>query len=385
MKNRLFLSISVIFLSCFAHLSVASSFAVAGSPDSPGQPQSRSHQRHNQQRFSRAYDLIQNGEYEKALVLLKQNIQETPDAPDIDYDYGWGILCLGKLCQFEEFVKFYEIMRMRYYSPSRALDGGNIRDWEDQLMNAKRAIFECPDVNSQGMVKRLIPIDDKAEQAYKRHVEDLIHRGSMGDRRAVEELQLNGAALAEYIAKGDLILTRDAALLDTNFIPGPKSVPSIRKLGNRASLYLPAPMQRAIDEYDSTFTVCSLNDYSSALKASYPYSDDNLPFVVLGDFNGDSIKDAAVLGRTSSRGMTLCILSSGPGFRAVPVDSGSGCGDIGGLEIYLTHVGPGTIKTSYEDYSLQLTTDAFDICYFEKGSTMYYYKDGKFLRYTTSD
>jgi hypothetical protein len=357
----------------------------ADRPDNPSEPQSRRHERHNQQRFSQAYNLIQNGEYGKALVLLKQNIEETPDAPDIDYDYGWGILCLGKLCQFEEFVRFYEIMRTRYYGTSRVHDRGRIRDWDDKLMEAKKALFECPDVNSQAMVKRLMPIDDKAERTYKLYIEDLIHRGSMGNHRAVEELQLNGAALAEYIAKGDLILAKDAALLDTNFIPAPQTVVSVRKLGDRASLSLPPSMQSALDKFDSTFKACSLGDYSSVLKDWYPYSDDNLPFVVLGDFNGDSVKDAAIQGQTKSQGMIICILSTRTGFQVLPVDSGASCGDNGGLEIYLTHVGPGLIKTSFEENSLQLTTDAFNICYFEKASTLYYYKDGKFLQYTTSD
>jgi hypothetical protein len=57
----------------------------------------------------------------------------------------------------------------------------------------------------------------------------------------------------------------------------------------------------------------------------------------------------------------------------------------GPLGEYLTYQKPGTIRSGHEKQPLTLTTDAFQIVFFEKAAALYYYKDGAFRKYFTAD
>ena len=65
-------------------------------------------------RFQEAYALIQNGHFRTALTLLQRNIAETPDAGDIDYAYGWAVVCAAHLGDLDLTLKYYEVMRTRF-------------------------------------------------------------------------------------------------------------------------------------------------------------------------------------------------------------------------------------------------------------------------------
>lgn len=90
---------------------------------------------HDQERFLVAYDRISQGHYEEALDLLRQNMRDTPDAIDIDYDFAWATLCLAHLCRTDEFLEYYRVMRTRFYG--LISEGGAIRGWDDKLGQAQ--------------------------------------------------------------------------------------------------------------------------------------------------------------------------------------------------------------------------------------------------------
>lgn len=367
MKSSLFLRIS---LSCIflAHV------------------HSYSQGRHNQERFSSAYDLISQGQYEKALQLLKENIKETPNATNLDYDYGWATICLARLCRVEELVQFYKTMRTRF--DGLLQEGGALRDWDDKLLEAKQVIASCAHSNTRAVVEELNELDRKSKLERDSTLERLILLGSMGNPRALQRLELNGAALAKFVAQGRLVVAKQSDSPDSSFFHVSGNDAVIRKRGYRAMLYLPPLMRSALVNFDPDFAVWNLSDYDSLLRRWYPYSDKNLPFVALGDFNGDGIQDAVLHGRNKSAAMMICILSTDSAFRVLTVQKwevSPGWTLSDNLEVYLTQVGRGLIKSGFEPQPLNLTTDAFEIGFFEKAATLYYYKDGRFLQYTTSD
>ncbi len=341
--------------------------------------------RHNQERFHTAWKLIQQKKYDSAIILIKENIAETPNASDIDYDYAWGTLCLAKLCRLDELVQYYEVMRMKFYGPLQS--GGAIRNWDDKLNKAKQSVLTCPEKNSHFIIAKLDYLDKKGKQAYETKLEELIQLGSMGNREALENLRYQGAALAELISNGRLILKRQVAISDNSFSQSDVSIPSIRKRGSIASIFLPLAMRTALDKFDPEFKIWTVADYGSRLLSWYPYSNKNLPFVALGDFNGDSVLDVILHGHNKSADMILCILSANNKYQVLTIEKWevSNWSQSAHFFVYLTHVGPGLINSGFEKKPLDLITDAFEICYFEKACTLYYYKDGNFLQYTTSD
>lgn len=341
--------------------------------------------RHNQDRFYKAWELIQQDNYDQAIILLEKNIAETPDASDIDYEYAWGTLCLAKLCRLDEMVQFYEVVRMKFYGPSRV--GGGIRDWDDKLEEVKKSILSCPDTNSNLIMDKLDQIDKNGRKQYETKLEELIQLGSMGNPKALEDLRFQGASLAEFIASGKLILNKNFEISEKSNSPNNLGVPSIRKRGSVTSIYLPSLMRAAIENFDPDFQMWSLSDYNSLLLSWYPYSNNNLPFVALGDFNGDFILDVVLHGHNKTASMILCILSTNNKYEVLTLSKNivSDWNKSHHWDIYITHVAPGIINSAFEDEQLYLETDAFEIGYFEKASTLYYYKDGAFLYYTTSD
>ena len=340
--------------------------------------------RHNQERFLIAHDLISRGQYEAALDSLELNIKNTPDAIDIDYDYGWATVCLAKLCRIDEFFKFYTIMRTQFNGVLH--QGGAIRDWDDRLLEAKQTILACPGVDPAA-TQWLDDLEKRRKIARDSTLERLIKDASMGNSSAVKELTLRGAELAKLISESKLILGRSPDALDAPFPEMSGDIALIRKKGSRAELYLPPRMRSSLASFDSDFTIWGLSDYNALLLGWYPYSETNLPFVVLGDFNGDTKQDVVLHGHNTSADMVICLLSTSNGYHILIVDKWEvqDWTRSSHHDIYLTHVGPGLIESGFEDEPLRLTTDGFQIGYFEKAATLYYYKEGRFRQYTTAD
>lgn len=333
--------------------------------------------RHNQERFLIAHDLISRGQYEAALDSLKLNIKNTPEAIDIDYDYGWATVCLAKLCRIDEFFKFYRIMRTQFNGVLH--QRGAIRDWDDRLLEAKQTVLTCPGIDPAA-TQRLDDLDKRSKIARDSILERLIKDASMGNSSAIKELTLRGADLAKLIAEGRLILT-------TSTDSSGDDIALIRKRGDKAELYLPPRMRSTLSDFDPNFSIWSLSDYHSLLRSWYPYSDRNLPFAVLGDFNGDGKQDAVLHGHNKSAGMVVCLLSLSDTFQVVIVERWEveNWTYSSHSENYLAYVGPRLIRSSFEDEPLDLKNDAFVIGYFEKAATLYYFMDGRFHQYTTAD
>ncbi len=84
-------------------------------------------------------------------------------------------------------------------------------------------------------------------------------------------------------------------------------------------LDLPTAMEDALDRYNRDFEPWTLDDYRGVTE--YEPSPRQVPWAVIGDFNGDGRPDLAVAGRTDRDVVVVFILSSGRSkYRAVEAE-----------------------------------------------------------------
>jgi hypothetical protein len=155
-------------------------------------------------------------------------------------------------------------------------------------------------------------------------------------------------------------------------------------------------MTDAIRRFDPSFAPWSDGDYLPEIREFYRYTERQTPFAVLGDINGDGRIDAVLDGRTRSQNVVLAVLSRPNGYTARVVQQadlidpkthwyGSGIRRQYGKDSFLTHVGPQRMKSAYETMPLVLRHDAFEINYWERAASVYFYRKGRFQTYTSSD
>lgn len=161
---------------------------------------------------------------------------------------------------------------------------------------------------------------------------------------------------------------------------------------------LSSAMQAALKKFDPDFKIWPASNFDHVLRGIYEYKsfrpDKNFlsfqtPSVVIADFNGDNMPDAAMLGHNKKQGRGLVLLSSPKGYSVLqfPGDPSVGGHDQTNMEIYLEYVEPKKIKAepSYGRPELDLKNDAFIFGGFEKWSNIYIVKENKLIGYVMSD
>jgi hypothetical protein len=162
--------------------------------------------------------------------------------------------------------------------------------------------------------------------------------------------------------------------------------PQIFGSGGTFKLELGPVLLETLKAYNPTFKVWSDEDYSKDVKKHYKATKNQTLSAVVGDFNDDKMQDVILLGRTDANNVMVAVLSNKNGYEVFEL----GKTDLSDpkknpLEIYLAYVKPKKFKSRYEDAPLVLKTEAFEKVFFAKASSLYYFKDGKFEQYITSD
>ncbi|HEX7048734.1 MAG TPA: hypothetical protein VF188_00880 [Longimicrobiales bacterium] len=157
-------------------------------------------------------------------------------------------------------------------------------------------------------------------------------------------------------------------------------------------LRLPAAMREALEAYAPEFRPWRLEEYEveAAAHAGPP---ERLPlFGTIGDFNADGVRDVALQGHDAAQEYFVVLLSDGAVFRAVelyrqpyhPDPDGPG------RAAYLRRAPPGKVDVppmleSLEGPAPELVGDGIVEVFEGQASTLYYWKDGRFVRYITGD
>ena len=162
-------------------------------------------------RFQEAYRLIQEGRYDAALPLLEQNMAETPGATDLDYAYGWAVVCAAHLGDVDKTLTYYKVVRTRFGGWQRSGAGGAHRTWESNLDMARRAVKAGRVVEKERVLKQLDELDRLGREHAVRELKALIRRVQAGDQVAVD--QLRGTShiqpFIDLIVEGELKLVEE--------------------------------------------------------------------------------------------------------------------------------------------------------------------------------
>ncbi len=172
--------------------------------------------------------------------------------------------------------------------------------------------------------------------------------------------------------------------------------PSIRLAGDQRVVVLTKEQNEAVRAYNPAFQIRRETDYLPSVVSGYLFSNHQLPFAVIGDFNGDGVRDVVLQGYDKNNELVIAVLSNRGGSRVMevvrsklvdPQTESYSVGDHSenGLWIYLTFVPRGIVESPFAQRPLQLSTDAFELNYFEKASVLYYLTGQTFQKYVVSD
>jgi len=109
-------------------------------------------------------------------------------------------------------------------------------------------------------------------------------------------------------------IPRHGARLDTMRLVEPLGHAAIRQDGQLA---LSATMRDALRRYDSAFHPYTVNDWPGP--GNYEYGENQIPWALIGDFDGDLISDVALYGRSGNNDVVVALLSNHGNARAAEV------------------------------------------------------------------
>lgn len=159
-------------------------------------------------------------------------------------------------------------------------------------------------------------------------------------------------------------------------------------------------MAKALEKYSPDFKIWQAQDFIPPIRATEIVPPNQFPSCLFGDFNGDGIIDAVLMGQDKTNELVIAVLSKHNAYEITEIERFPFIDPKEiwtitepdkkeyGLSHSLTLLTRGkVVKTFPNPSSLEITlmTDAFVIEYFEKASRLYIYKDGRFISYPLSD
>jgi hypothetical protein len=160
--------------------------------------------------------------------------------------------------------------------------------------------------------------------------------------------------------------------------------PVVLKTSSGHELVVPDTMMAAIERKVPGFQVETLASYDDDIQKYYQFTSRQTPWAVLGDFDGDGRQDLIVDGHVGDRFYRLCVWGRVP----ARVDtlstklwgrSGTPFHDV------LMYAPPGDQSSNFSDDQVFVFTDAYVDYLFERAGVTWYWQDGRWNPFGSSD
>lgn len=161
--------------------------------------------------------------------------------------------------------------------------------------------------------------------------------------------------------------------------------PVIRASGTSHQLVLPAAHRKAIGRAVPGFEPWKLETYSADIRQMYDFTGRQVPWAVVGDFDGDGSLDAVVDGSGRDTCYRLCVWSRRTGPVVTIVDTLACQSATRPGYTVLMYVAPGRHGTNFDEQSTFIPHDGFFDYIFEKAGSIWYWKDGSWQEFYAAD
>jgi hypothetical protein len=223
----------------------------------------------------------------------------------------------------------------------------------------------------------------------------LVHRGDTVTLFRPTAGQLGSPLLRVPVGRHELGMIRWATPDETRRWNATLTAPLPRIEGRAEGpvLVLPAEMKRALRKAIPGFRPWRQSDYSVDIVQSVPPTDSSALFAAVGDMNGDGRTDVVVQGHDSTRAMLVALMTEADSVRVLIIEEGSlgREGERGRFETFINLVKRGVIEadtTESGDYNpipVRIDHEGFEFVYWGKAASFYYWRNGRFVQWITSD
>jgi hypothetical protein len=154
---------------------------------------------------------------------------------------------------------------------------------------------------------------------------------------------------------------------------------------------LPPNMRAILEDSIPVFVPWTMDHYDGDLQSWLLHIHSKTPWLVFGDFNSDQIEDAVIEGHDASRWLRIALVSTPSSYRLMVLESGGlSDAEVYTSTVFIAPVSPGTMDTLAcdticEDAPFTLRADAFEVIFFEKASSVWYWTGRGFASALTSD
>ncbi len=158
--------------------------------------------------------------------------------------------------------------------------------------------------------------------------------------------------------------------------------PRIVRSGDQFELVLTTALRNVLSAYDPNWKMLNESRYSEYDLKGYKKSERQLPYAVIGDFDGNGRTDAALLCETRGKIKHLVALEQNGQYKLY---------ELGTFEprkpftIAIYYSRPRTVESHWMKEPLTITHDSILVGVFESSAWIHYWHDGQFKSYTLSD